>query len=767
MLGTVLLVAGLLRFVGLGRFPLGIHGEENVWTWQVATVLFSDERPWPTTWYFAGVPVSYFQEWPFFKLFGLNYIAPRYEVAFFGTVAVGLFYILAKKLTSTRPALLATVLLATSMVGLASSRGAFVQSHVLFWTILAYLLYISAVDSRRLSLFLLTGGALALGLLTYQTFATALAVIALHFTWGMWERRREWKTHLTSAALLSAPVLVIWPRAWEYLESQRPHVTGSEASLTNIQGGFLDNPAGYIGGLWDNITTLLSDAFYRQVYADYLVHRPSGPVVLAAVTALLLAGLVYLLVHFRHRGYQFVMLWFALQFFFSPLILGAPFIRATLPAYPALYLIAAVGFIAIVSCFSPRFSVLRPAFGAIAVAVVVMIGATGATAYFHETLDTDGRDRRELSDQLASLTENSTRVLLPYVPDSGDPLEFERYNIRFVVAGAVGGFSEADRYYRLIQIEEVLPEIQSGDPHIPKVAVIYRPAAPNISEARRTQVLAAIKACYPNAQHEQGEYFTTLLVPSWQDSLCRAGVRVEPVEVWDQIAASEAPVFSWRVSERVDSFDLHVEQQRRGVRFMEMETFAQPAWPAEGKSASDFTGAGYLYHEVDAGDASIALDVPEEGAYTLWLRTYRSIIDEARHYVTIDGGPRAEVSPPAGVPLNEWVWERYAPFVLTRGRHDLVLSHEGTGATLFFDSMYLSSGADFDPRKDSAWLLVTQVEIKSEREGKTYSYRLTRPLSPGEYRWWVRATGEHVVDGLGHPGIAFEPIYFMVTPSQR
>ena len=143
---SVLTAAGVLRFVNLGGFPDFIHGEENIWTWTVATRWFSAERPWPITWYFKGVPVSYYQEWPFFKLFGLNYVAPRYEVAFFGLLAVGLFYLMTRLMFGPRTGLVASVFMATSMVALAASRAAFVQSHVLFWIVATFTTYAYAVD---------------------------------------------------------------------------------------------------------------------------------------------------------------------------------------------------------------------------------------------------------------------------------------------------------------------------------------------------------------------------------------------------------------------------------------------------------------------------------------------------------------------------------------------------------------------------------------------------------------------------------------------
>jgi hypothetical protein len=765
-LAGVLVLAVLLRFVALDDFPATIHGEENIWTWTVATALFSDERPWPIDWYMNGVPVSYGMEWPFFKIFGLEYVSARYAVAFFGTAAVVLMFPLARAIAGTKAALVATLLLATSIAGLAASRGAFVQSYVLFWTVLTVALYVYAVERRSPALFLLTGLAIVAGALTYQTYITIIPVIGLHFLYVAF---REWRTRPDfsiprfglNGALLFVPLLAGWSKISAYLDTQRGHVTSSEESLTGIEASFLDAPGDYIEQVWENLLLLLRQLFHQQTIADFLVVRHEGPILLAGVTALALAGLAVVLTRLERRWFVFLVLWLAVQLGFSPLWLGSPYLRALLPVYPAAYVLAGIGLVAVLDRVQEAV-VPRQALAAVAAAVLVAVfGVASTLTYFEETDTTlDGEIRSSMVEAVEAVADGDTRVLFPYTESSGDWPDAERGNIRFLMAGRSGGFAEVDKFYAIVPKEELLTEAQQTE-DLPRTAVLLPSGGVPVQflDASVT-VGAAILGCYPAADRLEFGFWRVLLIEDGT-AQCDATLSIEAQT--PEASGNGDSDFAWRAPAAAGPFQLVVQRKQPGVTAHEMEAFSgRNGWDAEARNATGFTGEGYLFDNVTAGEAVIPLEIGTAGEYMLWFRTYRRAPDETHRYISLNGSPPEELSRPGEVPLEAWVWQAFGPFSLPAGESELRLSRTGSGPALFIDSLYLSSDLGFDPNSGSLWLTVLETTVAA-RPGEDHTYRPAVPLPPSEYRWYVTSLAPGVVDGLGGP-LTSEPVEFQIGP---
>src|SRR5262249_11758632 len=153
-----LVVGAVARFYLLGSVPYGIEGDESMWTWSVAQyVLAGEHGAAPAAGYFLRNPVSFYLETPFLLLLGPSILAVRVEVALLSVVANAAFYLLARRLAGVPVALVATFLLGVSVVDVSASRLGNVESQVKLWTILAPLLLVWGLDSRRLVLYALCG----------------------------------------------------------------------------------------------------------------------------------------------------------------------------------------------------------------------------------------------------------------------------------------------------------------------------------------------------------------------------------------------------------------------------------------------------------------------------------------------------------------------------------------------------------------------------------------------------------------------------------
>ena len=103
--------------------------------------------------------------------------------------------------------------------------------------------------------------------------------------------------------------------------------------------------------------------------------------------------------------------------------------------------------------------------------------------------------------------------------------------------------------------------------------------------------------------------------------------------------------------------------------------------------------------KVKAGKATLAVEVPEDGSYTLWLRAYWQGECSNSLQVQIDKGPLLLVGEDGT--YNTWHWVKYpvsklaSPTRLTKGRHTLTLVHREDGIHL--DQLLLTSDARFVP----------------------------------------------------------------------
>ena len=750
----IFISSAALRFIDITHFPGFIHGEESFWTWISGTYWFSNERPWPVDQYTTGVPVSFYLEWPFFKLFGVNFYAPRYEVAFLGTLSVILIYLAGRRVAGPWTGLTAAVFLSTSMVSLAGSRAAFVWGHALFWTVLTLFLYAETLERRSVALSIVTGIVLCLGCLTYHTYLPVVAVVVLHAggVSGV-ELIRSRKAALFPVVLpmaLVVPTIALWSRISAYLSTMRDYTTSGSHSMTKIGAAFWEAPDRYVSLGFANLKVLLYQLFVRQEFPDFLVSNTDGPTLLPGITLLALVGIAIMLRRPGGRRPGLLVLWIAIPLAFSPLVLGQPLLRTYSSAYPAIYLVAAQGLVSLAQAARdtmrgfPRDALFAPA----ASTLVLALALTGSLIYFKKTSATlDGEVRKSFVDDVLPMATTERRIVLPYATFTSDWVDVEQHSLRFALAGKFDGFRSVDSHYKIVPATELLTELQGGDASQAQLVVIQSPRAGPVVPQKGAMVERALSVCYPGARWTESGLWLVAEVNA-ADRRCDAVASIKLTA--PTRSAGGLYTFQWDAPAAASSYRLTLERKTPLVDDFEMERFSPSnGWASDAKFVSGFSGKGYYFDNLDATVATIQFPVKTMGSYTVWFRTLRRRADDTGWRTAIDAQPGAELSPVTGTTLNQWNWEKAGTFDLSPGPHTLKLDRHGNGWAIFIDVMYLSMDPQFDPTSQPLWQSLT--EVTSPGGAGRGSLTLDTPLPPGTYRWKVTSVDGYLVDGLGNP----------------
>ncbi len=104
-------------------------------------------------------------------------LAGAWVSASFGLASIPLLFLLSRRLYGTRVALLACLLLALSACHVWYSRTGFAEADTAFFVLLTVYLYVRSSETRRLSLFCLTGMSAGLGFLVHHRFILFLAAV--------------------------------------------------------------------------------------------------------------------------------------------------------------------------------------------------------------------------------------------------------------------------------------------------------------------------------------------------------------------------------------------------------------------------------------------------------------------------------------------------------------------------------------------------------------------------------------------------------------
>ncbi|HLF26085.1 MAG TPA: glycosyltransferase family 39 protein [Anaerolineae bacterium] len=754
LLALVLAISVFGRVYDLKRIPYGVDGDESKWTEEVVTLMV-DGHDWGATEYHRRyLPMSFWMEAPFQRLMGAGLTPGRVEVAVFSVVAAYVFYRLARELFDAPTALIATFLLAVSLPDLSASRVGNVESHVKLWSILPFYGLAVALRTRRLRHFLLTGGAIAGAMLTYETLMPLLAAVFTLAIGAALRERREWRTWLRYlAALVTAPV-VVSAGALDYLFGRMQYYTSF--------GDQTGSP--FVDQLQVGLEGLLK-VFFGQAPADWLYLR-SGPYINGLLTPLLVLGLLYALVHIRRKGHAFALVWWAWVFIPIPLLLQTPWPRILYPGVPALYLLIAVVLIAIYRTLAQATRLPRTLTG-IGLAALGGFGLLNLTIWFQEMPDPFFEvRRREVAEIVATQVEGDGPLLMPYIMP-GEAVETEQPMIALLLRERRGARYAGE--FRPVRYSELLPTLaqRRGTARQTKVLVDI---SETILQDQRQNILAAFHRCYPSEQVTTN-YFQlyTVAENDLNRPACWSGYLIitPPLAVIEGGAATPIAI-GWSLNPTPASRStLECWRARDDVLWIEGESFEDRAgWIADNQFVTGFSGSGYLADDPGNQYAATTIDIPRPGAYRLWVRAYRRQNDPFPGIIEIAGQAFAFAEAQPGT-LNAWQWQALGELTLDAGPAPIRalrpfdLSRIRLYIALFVDTFVLSADPDFDPARDDRWQPALR---QSGSEGRQTQGRFEIRLAPGQYRCEIVVSdGARLVDETGGVGIRSDPVYFRVN----
>lgn len=200
VLSGILLLAFLLRVIGISSHPVGFTPDEASWGYDAYSLLKTGRDQWGETFPFImrsfgdfKLPLYAYLTVPSIAIFGLNEFAVRFPNAVFGTMAVLTTYLVVGrllgksdlKIDNWKLKILASFLLAVSPWHISLSRGAFEANLATFFIPLGVWLFLNGLEKPRL----MTAASFAFGLGLFSYHAPRVLIPILVGALILWNRR--------------------------------------------------------------------------------------------------------------------------------------------------------------------------------------------------------------------------------------------------------------------------------------------------------------------------------------------------------------------------------------------------------------------------------------------------------------------------------------------------------------------------------------------------------------------------------------------------
>ncbi|MBI3763046.1 MAG: glycosyltransferase family 39 protein, partial [Chloroflexi bacterium] len=468
LLLLVAAIAVTARFYNAGNKPYGLEGDETKWVMQSYFSTILDVPRGDFGHHFQYLPVSFYLQGLAMRLWGINFLAPRYLNALLSALSVLLLYFTARRAIGPPVALTAAFLYAVSFTALSAGRQALHNTHIEFWVLLAGYLIVEAVETRRWGVFAAAGLAAAVGMLTYETYYMTPIVAFIYLAVCAARDRAAWRSWLGWIGTFALPIALVMPSTVAYygirqgyhLEPLRGVVAGSAPA------------AGLLEFFGERLAESTQTLFYRIRWTDSLLNW-EGPFVNPWLLPFFVIGLLLAVYHFRRRYFLFFVLWFGLQYFpFG--MLGAPFPRVFYPAAMAIYVLAALGLCGLLLAARRFYHRLDSQWLLAGFAGLLLLLALFDLYVFSARLidPQDRRKRRELSDLLAASVEAAPMIYLPYLSFDNDVVRQEVNLLEFTAAG-VRGVERPTDYYTVLPFDQLLPRLWEDRSAFASARVIF------------------------------------------------------------------------------------------------------------------------------------------------------------------------------------------------------------------------------------------------------------------------------------------------------
>ncbi|HLG50080.1 MAG TPA: glycosyltransferase family 39 protein [Chloroflexota bacterium] len=342
---TLLLIAGVLRFLWLDRYPPGWHHDEALMGVMAGEVYRGEERPIFFRQYLGQEPLYIYLSAGMMALLGGNQdILPlRLTSAATGLLTVLLTYLLGARLFDRRTGLIAMALIGTSFWQVMSSRNGYRSITQPLLEALAVYLFWCARKRGGLGWYAASGAALG-G--SWYTYLGARAFPAVFLAFGLWlllrGARPTYRDVVRVSILALVGALVVAPLAIFFF--QNPGTFSAR-----MEQVFIFRPEVSGGHPWamlaDNTLKMLR-SFTISGEPMWRYNIPGRPMFVGGAAVAFYIGVLVLLRRLRQRddAAAMVMIWLAVMFFPGLLSwdVGAYTLRA-MGLVPALYLVPAAG----------------------------------------------------------------------------------------------------------------------------------------------------------------------------------------------------------------------------------------------------------------------------------------------------------------------------------------------------------------------------------------------------------------------------------------
>jgi hypothetical protein len=753
-----ILVTIAARTFFLSRHPYGIEGDELKWTVEVVRSTLDGEYFGGADYHLSSLPVSFFMEAAFIRLFGPGFLSARLAAVVFSIAGSLAFYALVRATIGPRVAWLATFLLGISLLDVSASRLANVESLVKFWPLAALLMLAVALDRRRTSLFLAAGALVALGLLTYDTVAPLFVVGSLLLVYDLVRLKVPRPDAIRFGAAYLAPQLAVSPAVTAYWAGRLPYYELGQRGLG----------AAPLQDLLVRAQNLVQSLFSATA-ADFLYNR-GGPLFESLLVPWLAAGLILALVLWRKARTLWVLV-FALLFFIPvPILAASPMSRVLYPGLPAAYVLMAMALAAAYGELARLFgALLRPVLITLAAIVLLQLALLHQYISFNEVYDADDRQiRRELYDLAAAVQDSGSTGIFPYLTGAADPIENE-YDYA-VWLGMRSRVRRADDIGErlLVPAGSLLAALSERTPTEEGVTFVWD-VWNIVARKTRDQLLATVLRCYPGAERVAGIFFDQYRLSSeiLRTPLC-GSAEVTLQSASEPALGTDDFVLLWTArGAPVSLIELTCGRRIQELQILQAEAMTGPGWESETRHGPGYQGAGFLADRGEGSEATLVVDLPVPNDYYVWIRYLRREVDPYPAVLTF-GGRQVNFASSMG-PLSVWAWQRMGPYHVDSGSVPLTLRRPYNGpdnkfVALFFDAIVLTVSPDFDPRTDDPFLTVLTRTVPLSAPANEGSLRVE--LGPGEYACWVRLIDDgRLLDPYGAVGVRSAPFAFEILPA--
>ncbi len=382
----LLVTAGLLRSVALGRVPANLGGDEGT---QLRAGLDLVARPmgnpFATGWY--SVPTMSFLAYGLaMRLFGATIAGGRALSALAGTVTVLGTYTLGRGVAGRRAGWIAAVIVAVSAYHIHYSRLASNQIFdPLVGVLVLYLVWIAAGYGRRgragregggARYWGLAGVVAGLGWYAYFGARWVTFLVVLVVAWRAWAERDFLRRHGRGLLLFALGwLVVVLPLLGWYL--QHPSALTERYNAVSIfASGWLEREVEITG---KTALALMLQQVWRAATAFHLTpdptfwYRPEHPLVDFVTGALMLVGLVEAVLRWRWPSRALILIWFGSTMTMAWVLTeNPPSSQRGLLLLPAAALLASLGLARLWALFGGGARTYRAFVGVVLVAVATL-----------------------------------------------------------------------------------------------------------------------------------------------------------------------------------------------------------------------------------------------------------------------------------------------------------------------------------------------------------------------------------------------------------